>query len=246
MNATILENAAGYNEALYEALWRRMPFHPPERLPWWPAIKALADDAPNRLEIGPGVFPRMPVAGTHVVDLSAEALSVLARRGAIAHHGLLHDLGFSRDTFDLVGMFEVLEHVPDDEGLLRELARITRPGGHLVLTVPMGMQHYCSFDRYMGHVRRYEPEELRSKLERAGFALECFEVHDQSVREPAARVYVWFFRHAPRIVAWALRHVFLPLLERKRIVWHPPAEWAARTAGATDCGAIVRRVGPRI
>jgi len=178
MTEVAIEKAASYNEALYEEMWRRMAFHPPDRLPWWPALKALADQAPDRLELGPGVFPRLPVVGTHAVDLSAGALEVLAQHGAIAHHGMLQDLGFADASFDLVGMFEVLEHVPDDEGLLRELARITRPGGHLVLTVPLGMKHYCSFDRYMGHVRRFEPDELRSKVERAGYVLERFEVHE--------------------------------------------------------------------
>jgi SAM-dependent methyltransferase len=237
-----VDDATSYNQALYEELWRRMPFCPPDRLPWWPAIHALANHSERRLEVGPGVFPRMPVPGTHVVDLSPAALDVLARHGAIAHRGYLHDLHFESASFDLIGTFEVLEHVADDEAFLGELARIARPGGHLVLTVPMGMKHYCSFDRYMGHVRRYEPHELIAKASRAGFALERFEVHEQSVHEPAASIYVWFLRHAPRFVAWALRWVFLPLLGRKRIVWHDATRWGELTSGATDCGAVFRRV----
>jgi SAM-dependent methyltransferase len=242
MSEAAIEKAQSYNESLYEEMWRRMAFHPPDRLPWWPALKELADRSPERLELGPGVFPRLPVEGTHVVDLSAGALEVLARHGAIAHNGLLQDIKFPDASFDLVGMFEVLEHVPDDEGLLAELARITRPGGHLALTVPMGMKHYCSFDRYMGHVRRFEPAELRGKIERAGYVLERFEVHEQSIHEPAASLYVWVMRHLPRFTAWALRYVFLPLLGRKRIVWRDPSEWDAVTPGATDCGAIFRRL----
>ncbi len=242
MNESEADSATRYNEALYEDLWRRMPLHPPDRLPWWPAIASLAEGASARLEIGPGAFPRMPVEGTHVVDLSSGALETLARHGAIAHRGFLQDIGFDAGSFDLIGAFEVLEHIPNDEEFLRELGRITRLGGRLVLTVPMGMKHYCSFDRYVGHVRRYEPDELRTKIERAGFELESFEVHEQSVHEPAASIYVWFLRNAPRLVAWALRRIFLPLLGRKRIVWHGPSEWSALTAGASDCGAIFRRV----
>jgi SAM-dependent methyltransferase len=243
MTDTAIDKVVSYNESLYERMWRQMAFHPPDKLPWWPALKELADVSPNRLEIGPGVFPRLPVVGTHVVDLSSGALDVLAKHGAIAHHGLLQDLKFADASYDLVGMFEVLEHVPDDEGLLRELARITRPGGRLVLTVPMGMKHYCSFDRYMGHVRRFEPDELRTKVERAGYVLERFEIHQQSVHEPAASLYVAVMRYFPRLTAWALRYIFLPLLGRKRIEWRDAAEWEARTRGATDCGAIFRRLG---
>jgi SAM-dependent methyltransferase len=242
MAQTALENATQYNESLYEDLWRNMPFHPPDRLPWWPALKALCEGMPNRLELGPGVFPRMPVEGTHVADLSKGALEVLAKHGSIVHHGFVQDQKFPDGMFDVIGMFEVLEHVPDDEGLLRELARITRPGGHLALTVPLGMKHYCSFDRYMGHVRRFEPDELRSKIERAGYVLERFEIHQQSNKEPMASVYVWFMQHAPRVTAWALRYIFLPLLGRMRIEWHEAAEWDALTRDATDCGAIFRRL----
>jgi SAM-dependent methyltransferase len=242
MTNTAIENATAYNESLYEELWSRMPFLSPDRLPWWPVLKELADSAPERLELGPGVFPRLPVVGTHVCDLSKGALDVLAKHGSIPHHGLLQDQRFPDAKFDLIGLFEVLEHVADDEGLLREMARITRPGGHLVLTVPLGMKYYCSFDRYMGHVRRFEPDELRSKVERAGYALERFEIHSQSNKEPAASVYVWVMRHLPRFTAWALRYIFLPQLARMKLDWYDAVEWDARTPGAMDCGAIFRRL----
>jgi SAM-dependent methyltransferase len=242
MSDTAIETATGYNEALYEAAWRRFSFRTPDHLPWWPALKALCEGAPDRLEIGPGIFPRMPVEGTHAIELSTFALEVLARHGAITHRGLLQDQGFPSASFNVVGLFEVLEHVSDDEGLLREIARITRPGGHLALTVPLGMKHYCSFDRFVGHVRRYEPDELRSKVERAGYKLERFEIHSQSPREPAASVHVFVMRHFPRLTVWAMQVIFLPLLERMRLVWHDADQWETRTRRATDCGAIFRRL----
>jgi SAM-dependent methyltransferase len=238
-----IENVTHYNEALYEGFWRLMPFFPPESMPWWPVIKALADAAPERLEIGPGVFPRFPVSGTHVVELSASALEVLAARGAIVHHGLLSDQQFGDRSIDLVGMFEVLEHISDDEALLGELSRITRPGGRLMLSVPLGMKYYCSYDRYMGHVRRYEPEELRGKVERAGYVLERFEVRKTSPREPVASFFVWVLQHAPRFAAWMLRYVMLPLGKRMRIEWKDAAEWDVVTRDASDCSAIFRRAG---
>jgi SAM-dependent methyltransferase len=169
---------------------------------------------------------------------------VLARHGAIAHKGLLEEQKFPDASFDVVGMFEVLEHVADDDGFLREIARITRPGGSLALTVPLRMKYFCSFDRFVGHVRRYEPDELRSKVERAGYVLERFEIHAQSPREPAASVHVFVMTHFPRLTVWAMRHIFLPLLERMRIQWHDAAKWDALIGKAIDCGAIFRRVEP--
>jgi len=236
------EKVTLYNEALYEEIWRRMPFFPPESLPWWPEIKALADAAPQRLEIGPGVFPRFPVAGTHIVELSASALEVLAARGAIAHPGLVEQQHFADGSIDLIGIFEVLEHVPDDEALLRELARITRVGGRLILSVPLGMKYFCSYDDYMGHVRRYEPEELRGKVERAGYVLERFEVRMSSPREPTASMFVWLFQHAPRFCAWVLRYVMLPLAKLMRIQWQDASHWDASTRDVANCSAIFRRI----
>ncbi len=243
MSETAIEASTRYNEELYEGVWRLMTFRTPDRLPWWPALKALCDNAPDRLEIGPGIFPRMPVEGTHVMDLSKYALEVLAKHGAVPHYGLVADQGFADASFDVVGMFELLEHVADDVGLLRDIARITRPGGYLALTVPLGMKYYCSFDRFVGHVRRFEPDELRSKVEQAGYELVRFEIHSQSPREPMASVHVFVMHHFPRFTIWAMNSIFLPLLERLRLKWHDAAEWDRRTKGATDCGAIFRRVG---
>jgi SAM-dependent methyltransferase len=237
-----IEKVTHYNEALYEAIWRRMPFFPPESLPWWPEIKALADAAPARLEVGPGLFPRFPVAGTHVVELSASALEILAARGAITHLGLLEQQQFPDASIDLIGIFEVLEHVPDDEGLIRELARITRAGGRLILSVPLGMKYFCSYDAYMGHVRRYEPEELRSKVERAGYVLERFEVRMASPREPMASLFVWLFQHAPRLASWGLRYLLLPLSKFMRIYWQDASRWDVGTRNAANCSAIFRRL----
>jgi SAM-dependent methyltransferase len=68
----------------------------------------------------------------------------------------------------------VLEHIEDDSGTLRSLARLVRPGGNIVLWVPGYMQLYGDFDRKVGHVRRYTPETLRAAIEGAG--LECGDV----------------------------------------------------------------------
>jgi SAM-dependent methyltransferase len=77
-----------------------------------------------------------------------------------------------RSQFDLLGMFDVLEHVPDDELLLQQTRGILRPGGVLLITVPARKSLWSYFDEASGHCRRYELDELRRKLERTGYQVE--------------------------------------------------------------------------
>lgn len=71
--------------------------------------------------------------------------------------------------FDVAGVFDVLEHVEEDEAVLAELARTIRPGGGLVVTVPQHRWLWSAVDDYSHHKRRYGRRELVAKLERAGF-----------------------------------------------------------------------------
>ncbi len=67
------------------------------------------------------------------IDLS-EGMAQRARdRGLDVRIGSVCDLPFEDDQFDLTYSFKVLAHIPDIEGAVREAARVTRPGGHLLL-----------------------------------------------------------------------------------------------------------------
>ena len=66
----------------------------------------------------------------------------------------------------------VLEHVPDDVGALRDLGRLLRPGGRVVLVVPAFPSAMSAFDRAIGHQRRYRARTLRTALEQAGYEVE--------------------------------------------------------------------------
>jgi SAM-dependent methyltransferase len=71
-------------------------------------------------------------------------------------------------TFDLVCAFEVLEHIEDDAGALREWAAAVRPGGWLVVSVPAGRERMGAADRRAGHFRRYDRQDISGLLASAG------------------------------------------------------------------------------
>jgi SAM-dependent methyltransferase len=77
-----------------------------------------------------------------------------------------------REEFDAIGAFDVLEHIPEDELVLRELGEALQPGGTLLLTVPQHRFLWSQADVAACHVRRYSARELRRKVEDAGFRVE--------------------------------------------------------------------------
>jgi SAM-dependent methyltransferase len=97
------------------------------------------------------------------------------RAGCVQANGLT--LPFSNNTFDRIIASEILEHVPDDLGVMAELHRVLKPGGILAATVPAPLPEMICWkldDDYHapgavgGHVRIYGRPELKMKLESVG------------------------------------------------------------------------------
>src|SRR4029077_12266399 len=72
-------------------------------------------------------------------------------------------------SFDLVTALDVVEHIDDDLGALREMKRVIKPPGLLLLTVPAYRFLWGRQDDINLHKRRYVARELRSRLQAAGF-----------------------------------------------------------------------------
>ncbi len=130
------------------------------------------------LEIGPG---RGDIAawlsarggiGT-LVDTSSASIDFLRDRfGVSAGFALSSDLSsvdVPEGGFGLAVALEVLEHVPDDVGLLHGMNRLLAPGGALVVSVPAFMRRWGRLDECVGHLRRYEREDILRILSEAGF-----------------------------------------------------------------------------
>jgi SAM-dependent methyltransferase len=104
-------------------------------------------------------------------------------------------LPFRDDAFDKVICTEVLEHIPDDQQGMRELARVLRGGGEIAVSVPNYLPERVfwtlSWDYWHtpgGHVRLYRPGQVHRALERTGL-----EIHTRRYRHSIQSVY-WFFR----------------------------------------------------
>jgi SAM-dependent methyltransferase len=79
-----------------------------------------------------------------------------------------------RDHFDVVALFDVLEHIDDDGLAVRAIGRMLRAGGRIVLTVPAHRWLWSRIDELSSHRRRYDRKGLMSVLESGGFEiLEC-------------------------------------------------------------------------
>ena len=133
---------------------------------------------PDLLEVGAGLgefAAQFTGLRRHVVtDVDPGAVAAMAERFRDRPEVEALRLDLSAGDLDTgpplstVLAINVLEHLEDDRGALRALARAVRPGGRIVIWVPGYEQLYGDFDRAVGHVRRYTPRTLREAFEGAG------------------------------------------------------------------------------
>ena len=130
------------------------------------------------LEIGPGrgdIAAWLSACGGNgtLVDTSPASIDFLRSRfGDSSGLVLTSDLSsvdVREGGFGLAVALEVLEHVPDDVGLLRSMSRLLAPGGALVISVPAFMRRWGRPDECVGHLRRYERDDILGLLSAAGF-----------------------------------------------------------------------------
>jgi SAM-dependent methyltransferase len=101
---------------------------------------------------------------------------------AVAVHSDALRLPFPDGSFDRVIISEVMEHIPDDKGVLAEMVRVLRPGGLIAVTVPRyGPEKICwaLSEAYHevegGHIRIYRADQLLERIREAG--LEPYGTH---------------------------------------------------------------------
>jgi SAM-dependent methyltransferase len=142
-------------------------------------LEVLRDVAPGRLlEVGCGAgallrdFGAMGFRGMAVDD--SEAAISLAR---VLNSDIRGQFEVSRHLpatadYDCLFAFEVLEHVEDDTGALRQWLGHVQVGGTVVISVPAHRSRWSRADEWAGHVRRYDREDLERLLSDAGCSVE--------------------------------------------------------------------------
>ena len=132
----------------------------------------------NILEIGCGTGHNLDMLGRFGVVEGSEyddhARDLAEKRiGRPIAKVCLPDLsGFPEGGFDLIALLDVLEHVDEDKGTLDSILTRLRPGGALLLTVPINPWMWSAHDVSHHHKRRYRKREIGHLLTAAGYDIQ--------------------------------------------------------------------------
>jgi len=131
------------------------------------------------LELGSGTGGNLAMLAQYgqvtAVEMNDAAREIALNRGDVpdirAGH-LPHNLPLADQKFDLICLFDVLEHVEEDRETLSVIAGHLAPGAAAIITVPAYRRLWGPHDVALHHKRRYERRELLEKLHTAGFTVE--------------------------------------------------------------------------
>ncbi|GAC1436892.1 MAG: class I SAM-dependent methyltransferase [Solirubrobacteraceae bacterium] len=166
---------------------------------WYRGRRKVIDEALERLTLPPGIaildagcgsgrnMVELQRRGTVTgLELADESVARARQRGVgEVVQGSLAEMPFADASFDLAVSFDVIEHLEDDLAALRELRRVVRPGGTLVLTVPAYQWLWSDHDVVNHHYRRYTLKTLDAQSTAAGWTLHS-STHFNGLLLPAA------------------------------------------------------------
>lgn len=169
-----------------ESVFQRMSSHGAEHW-WFRARRQILRDQiaalrlpprPQILEAGCGPGGNLPMLA-EFGEVTGFEPNEGARQAAIeltdieVRGGTLpDDTLFPAESFDLIVAFDVVEHIDDDAGAVRSLARMLRAGGYFLMTVPAYRWLWSEHDEHHHHRRRYTRPEVRKVVEAAGLRVE--------------------------------------------------------------------------
>jgi SAM-dependent methyltransferase len=178
----LIQNSPGFESGFFADLFRL------ETTNFWfrsrnkiiiSALKKFAPNFDSLLEIGcgtgyvlKGIRENFPQANLFGSEIFTEGLKYAATR--LPNTKLMQmdarAIPFT-EKFDVIGAFDVLEHVKEDNLVLAEIHKALKPRGIVLITVPQHQWLWSAADEYAHHERRYSKSELHEKVERAGFKI---------------------------------------------------------------------------
>ena len=167
---------AGYFSILADLESANFWFRSRNRLILW-ALKTYAPRMNSYLEVGcgtgfvlSGVADAFPGANLNGSEIFTDGLAFAASRLPSVR---LMQMDARRipfvDEFDVVGAFDVLEHIDQDGEVLKQIHKSLKPNGYVVMTVPQHAWLWSAVDEYARHERRYSATGIHSKLDSANF-----------------------------------------------------------------------------
>ncbi|MDH4233429.1 MAG: class I SAM-dependent methyltransferase [Nitrospirota bacterium] len=142
-------------------------------------LKRYFPQAENFFEIGCGTgfvlaaiekaFPHLLLFGSDIYSLGVSFASK-RMQNALLFQMDARSIPFEQE-FDVIGAFDVLEHIHEDQLALKQIWRALKHGGGIIITVPQHLFLWSKTDEASCHVRRYSAKELKEKVVRAGFEI---------------------------------------------------------------------------
>ena len=160
-----------------------------DQLHWWYRARraviaalieryALPPEGAHVLEVGCGTGHNLPMLGqfgqVDAIEIDEEARALAEKRlGRAVHGSRLPELpGIPEHHYDLIGAFDVIEHVDDDSAAVASLAKRLKPGGKMVITVPAHQWMWSAHDVVNHHQRRYSKAALKRLITGSPLRLE--------------------------------------------------------------------------
>lgn len=143
------------------------------------ALEKYCQNFSSFLEIGcgtgfvlSGIAKAFPFAMLNGSEIFTAGLGFAAERLPLVNFMQMdaRNIPFSEE-FEVIGAFDVLEHIENDKLVLSQVYAALKPQGYLILTVPQHMWLWSVIDEYACHVRRYAARDLIGKIEKAGFRI---------------------------------------------------------------------------
>jgi len=127
------------------------------------------------------------------VEPAEEAAKAAIKAGLKVHAGYLEQIGLSEKSFDVISLFEVIEHLKDPVSLLTECNRLLKDDGIMVIrtantdswTVRLikGKWHYFDINKHGGHVSFFCRHSMKELATKTGFDMVRFDTHSVTFKQ---------------------------------------------------------------